>query len=290
MRNHRGFTLVEILISIVIMGLVTGSIYTLLNTTQRVSRAQAERTELQSNIRSGTIIVPAELREIAVTTGGGVPKNDIISMSATSIRYRAMRGFGYTCQAPTTGQIILFGGSKFSGYRTPVANRDSAYVFIEGADADHGTDDSWLAVPITGVNTAANACPGGAASITLTVNPLVPGLDKAFSYAPVRTWEEMILQLYVDGSGESWLGAQSVSTAGDAMQPVLGPLTSADGFGLTYLDSTGVATAATDKVRSIQVTLKGLTDQAITQGTSAHGLANRRDSLVTQVTLRNALR
>jgi len=288
MRNHRGFTLVEILISLIIMGMVTGSIYTLLNTTQRVSRQQSEKTELQSNIRAGAIIVPAELREINVVTGGGLPKNDIINMSPTSIRYRAMRGLGFACQAPTTTEIRLL-RSTFSGYRDPVANRDSAYVFLEGADADHSTDDSWLAVPITGVATG-NVCPGGVAGITLTINPAVALLAGAGIRAPVRTWEVMALQLYVSADGQSWLGARSVSTAGETMQPVLGPLTNADGFGLTYLDSTGVATVATDKVRSIQVTIKGLTDQAITQGTSSHGLANMRDSLVTQVTLRNALR
>jgi prepilin-type N-terminal cleavage/methylation domain-containing protein len=43
MRNHRGYTLVELLVVMVIMVTVTGGILKLLNTSQRLSRAQAER-------------------------------------------------------------------------------------------------------------------------------------------------------------------------------------------------------------------------------------------------------
>ena len=285
MRNHRGFTLVEILISLVIMGLVTGSIYTLLTTTQRVSRQQAEKTDLQSNIRAGAIIVPSELREINIVPGGGDTQNDLRIISATSMEYRAMRGLGFACQAPTSTEIRLL-RSTFSGYRDP-ASTDSVYVFLEGANPDASTDDSWVQARITGVATG-NVCPGGVAGITLTINPAVASLAGAGVRAPVRIWERMELKLYTSG-GKSWLGARSVS-AGEATQPVLGPLTDVDGFGLTYLDSTNVATLTLDKVRSIQVTLKGLTDQAITKGTTGRGLTHMRDSLVTQVTLRNALR
>jgi prepilin-type N-terminal cleavage/methylation domain-containing protein len=286
MRTHRGFTLIEILISLVIMGLVTGSIYTLLTTTQRVSRAQAERTDLQSNVRAGAIIVPAEVREINEVAGGAIDQNDIISMGGTSIEYRAMRGFGVACQAPTASEIRLF-RSSFYGYRDP-SNTDSVYVFLEGANPDASTDDSWKQARINSVATG-NVCPGGAAGITLNISPNVAALAGAGIYAPVRVWERMKFELYATG-GQSWLGARSVSAGEVSPQPVLGPLTSGDGFSLIYLDSLGAVTAATDKVRSIQVTIKGLSDEAITSGTVSHGLAHVRDSLVTQVTLRNALR
>ena len=94
MRHSRGFTLVELLVAMVIMLIVTGSIYTLLNTTQRVSRAQAERVDLQSNVRTGAIVVPNELREINNVEGAliGGPQVDILSATPTTLRYRAMRG------------------------------------------------------------------------------------------------------------------------------------------------------------------------------------------------------
>ena len=69
MRNHRGFSLVELLVVLMIMAIVTGGIYKLLNTTQRLSRAQAERMDLQSNVRVASIVIPNELREINAVIG-----------------------------------------------------------------------------------------------------------------------------------------------------------------------------------------------------------------------------
>jgi prepilin-type N-terminal cleavage/methylation domain-containing protein len=290
MRNHRGFTLVEILISLVIMSLVTGAIYGLLATTQRVSRAQTERTELQSNIRTGAIIVPAELREINVMPTIDPNQTDIIALNGTSIQYRAMRGLGYTCQTPAAlgNEVVLF-QSTFTGYpNPPEAGRDAAYVFHEGANAHFSSDDVWVPVTISQVQTGP-FCPGGVAGIKLTITPIQPLLLGAGIGAPVRTWEWMELKLYSSG-GDSWLGARSVSAGELAPQPVLGPLRDVDGFTLVGLDSLGAQTTVNNKVRSILVTLRGLTDQAITNGTSSRGLAHMQDSLITQVTLRNALR
>ena len=69
MRNHRGFTLVELLVVLLIMVVVTGGIYKLLNSTQRLSRAQAERVDLQSNVRTASLVIPNELREINTVVG-----------------------------------------------------------------------------------------------------------------------------------------------------------------------------------------------------------------------------
>ncbi|HEX6105720.1 MAG TPA: type II secretion system protein, partial [Gemmatimonadales bacterium] len=78
MRQHRGFTLVEILIALVIMGLVTGALFQLLTNTQRLSRAQAEQVDLQANVRAGSLVVPNELRELNTVVGGGADQNDVL--------------------------------------------------------------------------------------------------------------------------------------------------------------------------------------------------------------------
>ena len=69
MRNHRGFTLVELLVVLLIMTIVTGGIYRLLNSTQRLTRAQTEKIDLQSNVRTASIVIPTELREVNTFTG-----------------------------------------------------------------------------------------------------------------------------------------------------------------------------------------------------------------------------
>jgi prepilin-type N-terminal cleavage/methylation domain-containing protein len=284
MRNHRGYTLVELLVVMVIMVTVTGGILKLLNTSQRLSRAQAERVDLQSNVRIASIVVPGELRELNNVSGVAVlpsPQVDILSMQPTSIRYRAMRGIGYVCAGATVTQIRL---SDFSGYRTTVPVRDAAYIFVDG-DENTGDDDGWVPAAITGV-AADNSC--GEPTVTLTVPGgalvTVPPVG-----TPVRTYEVMELSLYAD-AGKSWLGARSVSANELSPRPLLGPLNDGDGLSLSYLNSAGGNAAIASDVKSIVLTVRGVTSQQIsTGGGNAHS-GYVRDSLVSQVSLRNAFR
>jgi prepilin-type N-terminal cleavage/methylation domain-containing protein len=291
MRNRRGFTLVEILVSLVIMLVVSGAIYKMLNSTQRLSRAQAERVSLQANVRSGALVVPTELRELSTFVGGGIAQNDVLAVvDSTDITYRAMRGIGFICQVSAT-EIRLARNTNtaafligYSGYRDPVATRDSLYVFIDGDEIT--TFDSWLPLQITGVNSASSC--GGVAAIALTV-PNTPTLTGQPLRTPVRIYEDMQLQLYPSG-GKSWLGAKSVST-GEAFQPVLGPLTDAQGLAFQYLDASGATTTDLHAIKSIKVTIRGITDQAINGGSGSSGaMSSVQDTLITQVVLRNAFR
>jgi hypothetical protein len=205
-------------------------------------------------------------------------------MSATSINYRAMRGLGTVCQVPTSTQVRVF-NSTFMGYRAPAGPRDGLFVFVENS-ADKSSDDAWVRATVTGV-ASGNVCPGGVAGYTFTVSPAVAGLTSATINAPVRTYEVMTLQLY-QSNGEWWLGAQS-NSAGEAMQPVLGPLRSGNGLGFEYFNSAAVTTTDVKQVRSIRVTIRGLSDQAVVSGAGSTN-AVVGDSIVTQVVLRNALR
>ncbi|HEU5304524.1 MAG TPA: hypothetical protein VFU40_07765, partial [Gemmatimonadales bacterium] len=71
--------------------------------------------------------------------------------------------------------------------------------------------------------------------------------------------------------------------------PILGPLTNGDGLLFEYLDAAGNLTGVADQVKSVRVTLKGLSDGPIVTGATSR-TRYVRDSLVTQVVLRNALR
>ncbi|HEX3235786.1 MAG TPA: prepilin-type N-terminal cleavage/methylation domain-containing protein [Gemmatimonadales bacterium] len=282
MRNQRGFTLVEILMAMVVMLTVTGAIYKLLTTSQRLSNAQAARTDLQSNERAASLIVPSELRELNTVIGGTAIETDILTLGATNIRYRAMRGLGFVCQS-AAGVISIY-KDTWSGYRAPQQTRDAGYVFFQ-TDPSTGSDGTWQTALITAVGTG-TACPGGAASYTLTM----PGLAAPDLGAPVRLFEVMEMGLYPSG-GKWWLGVQSVSAGELTKQPLLGPLKEATGLTLKYYDQTG-ATETTDpnNVRSILVTIKGITNGAVSTGGGSSNVAVVEDSVVSRVTLRNALR
>jgi prepilin-type N-terminal cleavage/methylation domain-containing protein len=281
MRSHRqGFTLPELMISTVLMLIVAGAAYQLLVTTQRLAQAQVAQINLQSNVRSGTFVITNELRELSTMVGGGRNRNDVLRIGPSDITYRAMRGMGFICQAPSATQIRI-GRLDFSGYRDPQAGRDSAYVFIEGS-ADTDTDDTWLPRAIAHVSGAA-PCPGARPGISLTVpgQPSLPGLEVG---TPVRIYEVMQLKLY-QSEGASWLGARSVS-GGEAMQPVLGPLAATNGFQLDYLNGQGAATGNLSAIKSIRLTVRGVSaDLVRSSGAKATQI---KDGLTTQVVLRNA--
>jgi hypothetical protein len=252
----------------------------MLNTNQRLSLAQAEQVSLQSNVRTGSLIVPSELRELNTWQGGTADRNDVIVAQPDNVTYRAGRGMGFLCQGAAAGatQLVL-AQSNWTGLRPPDAARDDLHLFIDGDPYDDN-DDGWSQLNLTGA-APGNAC-GGALSYSLTVSPIPADVP---ANTPVRLFEVMQLQLYAD-AGEWWLGVQSALDL--APVPVLGPLT-ANGFQLQYLDSTGVATADLTAINSVRLTVRGLTDAPVRAGGQAP-VARAQEALVTQVLLRNSVR
>ena len=276
-RSRRGFTLAEVMVSLTLTLVVAGALYGLLVNTQRITRAQAQRVELQSNVRAGSFVVVSELRELSAVAGGTGAQNDILVAGSTAVVYRAMRGVGFICGTPGATAIRI-ARSSFSGLRDPQAGRDEALIFIGDSAA---AEDSWLGTNIVSVATGA-PCPGAVGpGITLTVpaNASVAGLEAG---TPVRLAEVMELRLY-ESEGRSWLGARSVS-GGEAIQPLVGPLTNGSGFRLEYLDAAGAPTADRTSIKSIRIALRGTTE-----GGGAGNSDPIEEELVTQVVLRNAV-
>jgi prepilin-type N-terminal cleavage/methylation domain-containing protein len=276
--RRRGFTLVEIVVALTLTLIVTGSIHHLLVTTQRLSRTQAAQVDLQSNVRAGALVIAYELRELGALEGGSADQTDIQSITGTAITYRAARGMGFVCQSPVPGQIRI-ARSTFSGARDPEPSRDIALLFVE-ANPAAGTLEAWLPLVIGGVATS-SSCPGVAGpAISLAVSGAIPIVPVG---TPLRIYETMELRLYQSG-GEWWLGARSVS-AGEAIQPVVGPLVGSGGLRLEYRNAAGMQTSNPAAVRSVVATLRGINNQPL----GAPAGPPLEEELVTQVTLRNAI-
>lgn len=284
--RRRGFTLVELMIGLVLVTLVGTVVYKLLNSTQRVSSAQAERMMLQSGIRTGALVVPSELRELNTSTGG---QTDLVHIDTDSITYRAARGVGFTC-AVTATQIKILNTTvlPFNGLRSITPGRDSLLLFVD-RDPDTAGDDTWVRLPILTV--AASTC-GTQPAIAVTTPSFITALPDSLLGSvvvggPVRTEEVMRLKRFT-ADGQEWVGAMSVS-GNDAVQPVLGPITN-NGFTLAYFTGDGTATTTLSAVRMIQVTLIGVTERRVARigGSGANQLL--QDTLVTTVLLRNAPR
>jgi prepilin-type N-terminal cleavage/methylation domain-containing protein len=308
MRTRRGFTLIELLVALLLLTIVLGGIYRLLNNTQRISRAQAEHVDMQSNMRAGSLIVPSELRAIGfdsiplATADAIVP--DLEDLQPNSVTFRTVRSLGFICQILTTPDRLIVGttaAANYSQLRDPNASPgDSLMVFVE-KDPTTTSDDRWVSRGISGTPTA-TTCPDGSAARSFRTSfavttPSAPANDPLANTdftvgSPIRTFEVVKYKLYQDASGLYYLGAESVSNSA-VVQPVLGPLRAADGFRLDYFDKNGTAiatTTAADKrnVRAIQVTLSGVSSQNVT--TDGYGSQRQAvDSVVTLVQLRNAV-
>lgn len=283
MPTSRGFTLVEILVALTVTLVVAAAIYGLVNTTQRMSLAHAERASLQANIRIGGWVVPGELHALASLPGGSAAQNDIGVAAATGITYRAMRGVGFLCQSPAAPGELRIWLSTYSGYRDPAPGRDSALVFLEG-DSLSPADDTWLPLAIANV-AVGNSCPGGS-GITLVTDDHPETVGLAVN-TPVRIYEIMELRLYQSG-GKSWLGARSLS-AGEVIQPLLGPLVDGTGFTLEYFDAASSPTTDPSAITSITVGLRGISENTLPVSAGFAPRVRVEDSLVARVSLRNGV-
>lgn len=273
--DRRGFSLIELLVVVVLMGIVGATLTRVLLNMQRSSRAQSERVTMQGNLRAGIAFVPAELRDLST--------DDIIDADPDHIEYRAMRATGVACNA-TAANITLRNSLLFT-YRPITAGRDSLFIFVEDEEA-LASDDQWVAAGIAGVGNA--NCPDGAAGTLLTLmapsgayTAAVPLMELD---APVRTFERMELALY-EADGRSWLGARSISAAEPALQPVLGPLADDDGLTLVYRDGNGAIAGTIANTRTIDVTLFGETGVPISAAYGGPQIAS--DSIVARIRLRN---
>lgn len=282
-RGRRGFTLVELLIVLVMLGLVGTITVRVLTDSQRLTVAQGERAMMQSTARTGVLVLPTELREINPSLG------DITAMNDTSIEYRALRTLAVTCVAPTTTQVRV-PTATIQGIGS-FAVGDSVLVFMEGADKHYPDDDDWGRARVAGRSTA-TACPDGRPGTTLTLEAgmkygagagtNVTNADLVNSLAAVvRGIEHTTMAAYRDPAGVTWLGMRT----NGAIQPILGPLAADSGLRLTYRDAAGNVTATPANVTNIDVRIVAVTDRAIHNGSKTPAV--QYDSLTTRIALRN---
>ena len=285
--RRRGFTLVELMIAILLLGLVSTAIYKVLLNNQRTFAAQTQRIDLQQNIRAAATILPGEFRELDAADG------DIVApMTATSITIRAMRQMAILCTAPVLPNnplTFIVRQSPFFGDRQNFILGDSVLLYYEG-NTTLRSDDRWVLGRVT-INPPAQNCPDVAPkpgfAVTMQANWLPAGLNAAntvTSGSPLRGFTTLTYSLWQSPTDNQYYLAQ---TANGTTQPMVGPLTGANGLTFLYYDSTGTTqTAIPTVVRMIEIRVRARTAQVIRQANDP-ALAYKTDSVVVRVALRN---
>lgn len=297
MLTRRGFTLVELLISIVLLGFVALAGTRIMTSMLRVGSAQAQLAGAQGTSRTGSLAIPSEFREIGFDTIPGVgTDSDLESIKTNRLSFRAMRGVGFTCS-------VAAGINEFR-IRTPIfgmrapAITDSFRLFVEN-DVNRGDDDQWVSLPVTAIDPASTCGADPAIRITLAAAPLhSPGgtnilASEVFVGGPIRWYERLEYGPVID-AGRTYVGARSMNLGQNTLIAMIGPLPDSTGFTLTYYDAAGAvldpAVASNRiKVRSIGVRMVGSTTAPI----SSYGASTRsraQSPVFTRVALRNNLR
>ena len=289
---RRGFTMVELLVALVLLGLVSAALYRVLVNNQRLYMAQTARIDLSQNIRAAANILPAELREIDAADG------DIVSMTPTRLEIRAMRWLGFTCVAPVLGgalngiTMVIRGGAPgqplFFGARGMNNVTDTMLIYYDG-DQTTRNDDYWARGTFVVAPVAQN-CPGVPVQtgrlVTMNLNLLGLGANQNGAIpngSPVRGYEHVIYQLYRPAGDTSWyVGFQPAS---GSMQPLIGPVLT-NGLTFQYFDVNGAVTAVANQVAHVDITVRARTASAVRRGGMATA-ATMVDSITTSVALRN---
>jgi prepilin-type N-terminal cleavage/methylation domain-containing protein len=306
---RRGLTLIELMISLVLVGLMGGLIIGFLLKQERFYAGANEMLVTRTQVRQASVMLPNDLRAISSAEG------DIYAMTDTSIDFRSTFASAYLCSSNrATSQIAIppatlaKGSALFVYSQLPVGN-DSLALYVDSTSTQ-AKDDTWSMHRITAISIAAsNAAPGCLASSGMMKSTDVSAANPSYAYtlspaqsatvsagAAVRFFKKVHYSLYRAADGYWYLGYYDCRTSRvpvcNAIQPIAGPLRpyvagspQLAGLRFTYYDTLGVVTANRLLVSRISILLQG-------EGTKTIQLAGGspqtfRDSVRIEVGLRN---
>ncbi len=282
--ERRGFTLVELMVGLLLLGIISVGIYRVLVKNQQLYQTNAQKVDVGQNLRAAAAILPAELREVDAAD------SDIVGMGSDSMRIRAYRVFAISCTAPILGgalsgltltvrQAMTYGVRNFQ-------SGDSIMIFYEGNTATR-VDDQWVLGVLTSAPTT-TTCPSDlkpayTMTVSLKAGTWTNAVGNITAGSPVRAFETITYRNTQASDGNYYLSYRNSS----GLTPLVGPLTST-GLAFAYYDSTGAVTATATKVKRIRIALSYQSAAMVRQANGS--MDNIRQSDTLQVTLRNNAR
>jgi prepilin-type N-terminal cleavage/methylation domain-containing protein len=326
-RGRSGFTLIELMIVVVLLGLIGTMLISVLVRQQRFHRAVASVTDSRARMRDVSTILPSDIRSIS--TAG----DDILAISDTSMQFRAFIGTSIVCKyasaqvidlppqllAPTAPQnSATTRSSVLSAWITPPIPNDVAFIYNDGAEGGN-IDDSWTLFTISDTTSAANSawCPSN------NVPPFTTAADDAarryritLSTAPnqaqikvgsvIRFAREVRYSIYQATDNQWYVGYQTCTANGDPTLPgncgarevLAGPVKAATSDTLTsglffvYWNKSGTrmtALSASDTIARINVGIRTTSESLRSATATKTNSFTGGDSLRFSIGLRNRL-
>lgn len=317
-RRRSGYTMNELMIALVLMGLVSAALFQLLRRQQVFYRATDELAIARSQIRDVNMILPTDLRS---SSSAGW---DILDPQPTSVQFRSQIGSAILCQYNTvnTAQIylppaILTNGNTLTAWLYPPTVGDLAYVYNDSTKPGNA-DDSWNRYTITDTASAADptwcaptntpafdsAADNATPRYRITLNTALDSTKEKVG-APIRFMREVKYSLFQAKDSKWYLGYQKCTpnanpstpgTCTDSIQAVSGPFLPAtndsttSGLYFTYYDKykNRVTSASNaNQIARVDIILRTKTTSFRRATGQSGGITTRRDSLMLSVGIRN---
>jgi len=221
MPNNKGFTLVELMISLAMTGIIIAAVYSVYTLQQKTHTAQDQVVEMQQNIRAATMIMEQELR-----MAGYDPTSD----ADATFTAATVAGFGFgqditdTAGTDTDGDGKLDGPNEIIGYGFAAGDANNDGFVDAGGVSALGRSTGFGALQPIAENIQAIEFFYTVEDGTQTTSPVADG----FSLSDIRTITISILArtawqdpkfvnnfVYTTASGDEWgLNGRTAAGAG----------------------------------------------------------------------------
>lgn len=256
MKNRPGFTLPDVLVSLVVMGVIGASLAQVMTVQSRFYQTQEGRSQARAVSRGATTVMLADLR--MVETGGG-----IVAASATSVTLRVPVEMGIICSSASPSAVAMApvdsavlhtaSPNTYSGYAWRTSGGSYTYV--------HGTITPTL-------NGPANSCTGQTPPITPIptgrIIQITGGVAGAASGTPLFLYQEVTYSLSNSATVPGRLGLWRSIPAQSLAEEIVAPFDASATFRF-YTDASSVPQSTvpplTD-IRGLELQLTGINERA----------------------------
>ena len=286
-RPRRAFTLIEMVVSLTLTGVVLALVSAISLRQQRIVADLAEQRAVSERLREAAVLLPIQLRSAS--------PSDLREALDTALELRATIAMAFVCDTAAS-ELVLAPGGDDAMMLSPIEAGDSAWVLATSDTSE------WLGARITAVASRAPAPCNSlgpilsdaalhAARIALSLSPMPPtplGM-------PVRVTRPMRYSLYRAADGDWYVGERewnNLLARFNSIQPIVGPFLKASAGGLLfrYSDSTDalLSTPVLDPrgVSLIELQLRAETRSATRVLSSSAAAGKRFDSTLLTVALR----